>query len=101
MPAFVHVLNNVSLLEGLFQFERVGFALHVPTADVFGGQRAVFYVCGSVDEIASRGDGGESLQRTETAGLFEFSAQHLAGTFQEDEDWRAVLHTIARILGCD
>ena len=73
----------------------------MPTAGVFGGQRAVLHECGSVDEIASRDDGDASLQRIETAGLLEFLAEHLAGTFQEEEDWRAVLHTTARIIGHD
>ena len=50
------------------------------------------HVFGTVEEVASGGDGDTSFQWVETADLFEFLAKDLTGSFQEEDIRFAVGH---------
>ena len=54
--------------------------------------RPVLHVFGAVEEVAGGGDGDASFSGVETADLFEFFAEDLAGSFQEEYVRFAVGH---------
>ena len=72
---------SVEVREPFQSSERVGFPLGMPSTDGFGRQRTFLHVFGSVEEVASGGDGDTSFQWVETTDLFEFLAKDLTGSF--------------------
>ena len=88
----VHVGFSVLVRQPFQGREGMGFVLLVPATDGFRGQLTFGHVFGAVEEVAGRGDGDASFEGVEPADLFEFLAEHLASTFEQEHVRFAVSH---------
>ena len=90
----VDVRFSVEVGEPFQSSQRMGFPLCMPSSDGFGRQRTFLHVFGAVEEVASGGDGDASFQGVETTDLFEFFAEDLTGSFQEEDIRFAIGHEL-------
>ena len=88
----VHVAFSVEVHQPFQGREGMGLTLRVPSIDRFRGQGALGHVFGTVEQVASQGDGDASFEWVEPADLFKFLAEHLASAFEQEHVRFAVGH---------